>query len=166
MGGLDNHQLSEVLQGKVPDCALGMVQPWLYGQAGEWDAREQHHAKGTGNPSGWKVGYESAVPWQPGGTSLFWGAPGPAWPIGPGGDCPSLLCTGAGSSRVLGAVWASQYKKDIKLLESFERTLPGMGQQQLLWATCARAGGSILSQYGTGNFTMARATFSSLPEVA
>lgn len=83
-----------------------------------------------------------------------------------GGDCPSLLCAGAASPRVLGAVWASQYKKDIKLLESFESALPGMGQQQLLWATCARAGERILSQYGTGDFTMARTTFSSLPEVA
>lgn len=35
IGGLDNHQPSEVLRGKVPDCALGMMQPWMYGQAGE-----------------------------------------------------------------------------------------------------------------------------------
>lgn len=35
IGGLGNHQPSEVLQGKVPDSAPGMVQPWMYGQAGE-----------------------------------------------------------------------------------------------------------------------------------
>lgn len=35
IGGLGNHQLSEVQQGKVLDSAPGMGQAWMYRQAGE-----------------------------------------------------------------------------------------------------------------------------------
>lgn len=77
---------------------------------------------------------------------------------GQGRDCPILLCPGAASLQCWGSL-GTTIQESIKLLESFQRTFPGMGPQQLLWATCAGTGRRVLSQYGTGKFTMARAIF-------
>ena len=37
-----------------------------------------------------------------------------------GGDCPTLHCSGVPSLRALCAVWAPQYKEDIRLLECIQ----------------------------------------------
>jgi len=51
-----------------------------------------------------------------------WGAPGPALPVGERRGCPlcSSLCS-LTSSTYWVRVWAPQYKKDIKLLDTFQR---------------------------------------------
>lgn len=67
----------------------------------DWEAGEQHHGKGAGAPGPWPIGSESALPWQPGGSTMSWGAPGPA---GPG-----LLCSGLTSSP-----WGSSGHHNIK----------------------------------------------------
>ena len=60
---------------------------------------------------------------------------------GEGGDCPALLRAGTASPRVLGAVWAPQDIKGIKLLESVQRRDAKLGkglegklfERQLKW---------------------------------
>ena len=69
-----------------------------------------------------QVGSESPVcPGSPKGHRVLGGTR-------PGRDCPALLCTGAASAPVLGALWAPQDQKDPKLLESVQRRDTELGK--------------------------------------
>ncbi|TRZ26630.1 hypothetical protein HGM15179_000401 [Zosterops borbonicus] len=79
---------------------------------------KQYHGK---DPGLWKVEFESAVPWQPGGPVVSWGASDTASQPGKGRHRP--LCSALGQPYFEYFVFfgAFQYKKNIKLLESVQR---------------------------------------------
>lgn len=64
---------------------------------------------------------ESAVPWQPGGTSLSWGHQGQHSQPGKGGVV--LLCSGLGQPHLegWGQLWVPQRETDLEPSDSVQR---------------------------------------------
>ncbi|KAL2309874.1 hypothetical protein Nmel_006104 [Mimus melanotis] len=91
----------EVYPGQMLNSAPGVGNPGCVYRLGD---KRLESTNRPGDPSPWQVKHEPAVPWQPGGTSLSWGASGTASLTRQGRDCPALLCTGVTSPPVLGAV--------------------------------------------------------------